>query len=540
MTDLFEKAKRWAQNDPDEKTKLELNSLLIQAQNNKTALADLESRFSGFLEFGTAGLRAEIGAGESRMNLAVIRRATAGLCEYLRENSNHQSPVLIVGNDARWMSEEFATEVCRVAASFGVIVKQLPSKVPTPLVAYTVKKLKADCGVMITASHNPPKDNGYKVYDHFGAGIIPPVDEMISNHIAQQNENIKLDLSATWEQIDTRPQYLERLKEFVPKIEHRDLKIAYTPMHGVGLDLFMQSMQNLQMSEVFVVSEQAQPDPTFKTVLFPNPEEPGATDLLLALANKVDADLAIAHDPDADRCAVGVKYQNTWRMLKGDELGILLAWWLMQKPNGKASDVYCTSLVSSSLVPKMAQANGFIGKTTLTGMKWAGHIENLVFGYEEAIGYAVDPEAVSDKDGISTAILVIELLDWAKGENRSIFAILDEIYQQHGLHLTQQISVRLSNIELAKEKIQNLISNPPKTIGTEVVEAVIDMKNPVAQLPPSSGVILQITNARVIVRPSGTEPKIKCYLEVIGEFEDKSQVEGRLNDLALAMESILN
>lgn len=539
MTDLFERAQRWAQNDPDEKTKAELISLLAQAKSDQTALKDLESRFTGFLEFGTAGLRAEVGAGESRMNLAVIRRATAGLCEYLLKHSNNQIPLLIVGNDARRMSAEFATEVCRVASSFGLRVKQLPSRVPTPLVAYSVKKLKADCGVMITASHNPPKDNGYKVYDHFGAGIIPPVDELISTYISQQNEVIKIN-SATWEQIDTRPQYLARLKELVSSIEHRDLRIAYTPLHGVGLDLFRQSMQNLQMSQVFVVSEQAQPDPTFKTVSFPNPEEPGATDLLLALASKVKADLAIAHDPDADRCAVGAVYENSWRMLKGDELGILLAWWLMQKPNLKPTDVFSASLVSSSLVVKMAKANGFIGETTLTGMKWAGHIENLVFGYEEAIGYLVDPKAVSDKDGFSTAVSVIELMDWAKGENKSLFSILDEIYQQYGLHLTEQISVRLPNVTLAKEKSQNLILNPPKYIGTEMVEAVIDMKNPQSNLPASTGVILQMANARVIIRPSGTEPKIKCYLEVIGEFKDKSQLSGRLANLALAMESILN
>ncbi len=539
MTDLFERAQRWAENDPDEKTKAELISLLAQAKSDQRALKDLESRFSGFLEFGTAGLRAEIGAGESRMNLAVIRRATAGLCEYLLKHSNNQTPLLIVGNDARRMSAEFATEVCRVASSFGLRVKQLPSQVPTPLVAYSVKKLKADCGVMITASHNPPKDNGYKVYDHFGAGIIPPVDELISTYISQQNEVIKID-SATWEQIDTRPQYLARLKELVSNIEHRDLRIAYTPLHGVGLDLFMQSMQNLQMSQVFVVSEQAQPDPTFKTVSFPNPEEPGATDLLLALASKVKADLAIAHDPDADRCAVGAVYENSWRMLKGDELGILLAWWLMQKPNLKPTDVFSASLVSSSLVVKMAKANGFLGETTLPGMKWAGHIKDLVFGYEEAIGYLVDPKAVSDKDGFSTAVLVIELMDWAKGENKSLFSILDEIYQQYGLHLTEQISVRLPNVTLAKEKSQNLILNPPKYIGTEMVEAVIDMRNPQGNLPASTGVILQMANARVIIRPSGTEPKIKCYLEVIGEFKDKSQVSGRLANLALAMESILN
>lgn len=539
MTDLFETAKRWAQNDPDEKTAHQLNLLITAAQTDQVALADLKSRFSGFLEFGTAGLRAEIGAGESRMNLAVVRRATAGLCAYLLENSKQSPPLLIVGNDARWMSAEFALAVCQVATAFGIKVKQLPSKVPTPLVAFTVKKLKAACGVMITASHNPPKDNGYKVYDHHGAGIIPPLDKIISTHIAAQKEISEVSPASSWEQIDTRNQYLERLKEFVPQILHRDLKIAYTPLHGVGLELFIQAMNNLHLDNIFVVAEQAQPDPTFKTVQFPNPEEPGATDLLLALAKAVDADLAIAHDPDADRCAVGVKSENTWKMLTGDELGILLAWWLMQKPKTKPTDVFSASLVSSSLVPKMATANGFIGETTLTGIKWAGHIKNLVFGYEEAIGYAVDPKYVSDKDGFSTAVLVIELLDWAKGEKSSLFSILDKIYQQYGLHLTQNISVRLANSNLAKAKVQKIIADPPKNINHEIVESVIDMNNPVTHLPPSSGVILQLRNARVIIRPSGTEPKLKCYLEVIGQFGDKPQVEKRLSDLTFAMQSLL-
>jgi phosphomannomutase len=392
---------------------------------------------------------------------------------------------------------------------------------------------------MITASHNPPKDNGYKVYDEFGAGIEPPTAAKISSHITEQALNIDSSLNKTWQQIDTRKEYLNRLQVVVPKIELKDLKLAYTPLHGVGKDLFLAALANLGMQQVFVVKEQADPDPTFNTVAFPNPEEPGATDLLIELANKVDADLAIAHDPDADRCAIGVKESNKWRMLKGDELGILLAWWIMQKTTTPKNGVFSASIVSSSLVLKMAIANGFNSEVTLTGMKWAGHIKNLVFGYEEAIGYSVDPSAVSDKDGISAALLTIELLDWAKRQNKSLLSILDDIYAQNGLHLTNQVSVRLDHVDLAKEKLKKLIATPPSHLGDEAIAEVIDMSLGYQHLPASSGVILILTDGKIIIRPSGTEPKIKCYLEVVGTLANKAFVEKRLNDLTNTMEGYL-
>jgi phosphomannomutase len=540
MNDLFEKATKWVENDHDPNTKQELTELIIRAKEDQNTLIDLQNRFSGFLKFGTAGLRGEVGAGESCMNLALVRQATAGLAQHLLAKTSGKVPVLIVGHDARFMSKEFANEVAKVATHFKIEVKQLPGNVPTPLLAFSVKMLKADCGVMITASHNPPQDNGYKVYDELGAGIIPPVDEEISKQISKQELPLAIAEELTWQQIDTKQDYLKRLKSIVPKIEHRDLKIAYTPLHGVGKELFMQAVDNLDLTNVFVVAEQAQPDPTFKTVKFPNPEEPGATDLLIDLAQKVDADLAIANDPDADRCAIGVQEAGNWRMLKGDELGILFAWWIMQKPNLDKQSVFSSSIVSSSLVPKMAKENGFLGQTTLTGMKWAGHIANLRFGYEEAIGYSVDPAAVSDKDGISAALLAIEIMDWAKGENKSLTEVLAEIYQTYGLHLTDQISIRLSDVEIAKQKVAELIKNPPKTLANELISSVIDMKQGFNGLPSSVGVVFELTSARVIVRPSGTEPKIKCYLEVNGEYGTKSTQEKRLKELSNAMTQLLS
>ena len=536
---LFDKANNWLLNDPDPKTQKELKELIASAQTEKAALNELESRFSGFLEFGTAGLRAELGAGESRMNRAVVRRATAGLCDYLLEKNSSPPPVLIVANDARFMSEEFANEVCAVASTKGLKVLQLPSKTPTPLLAFTVKHLAADAGVMITASHNPPRDNGYKVYDHFGAGIISPVDKEILFHINNQPAVISIDPKQNWQQIDTRVEYLAQLKKLVPKIEDTAMKIAYTPMHGVGRDLFMSAVKNLNLTNVFIVNEQSDPDPTFKTVEFPNPEEPGATDLLMALAQNVEAELAIAHDPDADRCAVGVKNKNDWQLLSGDELGILLAWWIMQKTNTEKNSVFSATIVSSGLVPKMAKQLGFSGQTTLTGMKWAGHIENLVFGYEEAIGYCVDPAAVRDKDGISAALIVIQLMDWAKRQNKSFFTILDEIYEEFGLHLTKQVSVRLREVNTAKEKLREIIADPPKQIADENVTAVYDMSNGFEGLAGASGIYLQLDQARVIIRPSGTEPKIKCYLEVSGDNKNRPTVEKRLTNLANAMQGYL-
>lgn len=539
MKELLEKAKAWALIDFDENTKKELLALIEKVEYKQIEAKELAARFSGFLEFGTAGLRGEIGAGESRMNLMVVHFATQGLAHQLLSKKT-SPPTLVVGNDARHMSEEFANEVCRVATHLGLKVFQLPSQIPTPLLAFSVKVLKADAGVMITASHNPPKDNGYKVYDEFGAGIIPPQDKEIALAISEHKQLLKFESNLSWEKIDTKKQYLSRLKQLVPKIEHKDLKIAYTPMHGVGAELFLQATDNLNLTQVFVVSEQAQPDPTFKTVAFPNPEEPGACDLLLKLAEKIQADIAIAHDPDADRCAIGIKENNSWRMLKGDELGILLAWWIMQKADLAKESVFSSSIVSASLVPKMAEQLGFKGQSTLTGMKWAGHIENLAFGYEEAIGYSVDPVAVSDKDGISAALVMIEMMDWCKGENLTLTNVLDDIYKEFGLHLTGQLSIRLNDIDLAKEKVQELLTDPPKDLNNETVVEVIDMQEGYKNLPPSKGIVLKIQDGSIIVRPSGTEPKLKCYLEVKGESSQKALLQKRLTDLSNAMAVLLN
>ena len=513
MSDLLiSLAKNWAEHDPDTKTKQQVLDLIKDNDIDK-----LTSLFSGDLEFGTAGLRSEIGPGQSRMNRAVVIRATYGLCQYLLNKYPNKKPKLIVGNDARHLSDQFAQDVCGVAVSLGLEVFRLPSNLPTPVLAFGVRHIGADAGVMITASHNPPQDNGYKVYDHLGAGIIPPMDKEIAQLIKSAPMADEIILGAGWNEIDITTQYQQRAAQLVNN-NYGQIKVAFTPMHGVGQETFDACMKEAGFNPSINVAEQTKPDPDFPTVSFPNPEEPGAMDLLLALAQTIDADVAIANDPDADRCAVAVPEKGNWKVLSGDELGFLLAWWMIEKSkltNVPLRGQMVASIVSSSLVPKMAQAHGLKGASTLTGVKWMGHLENLIFGYEEAIGYCTDPDFVRDKDGITAALRVVEMISYLKQNNNSVTGILNEIYQEFGVHLTKQLSFRFASVSEAIKITQKLISDSPTKIGEFNVEKVENMNDGIDGLPPTSGIRLTTKNGRIIVRPSGTEPKLKCYLEVI-------------------------
>ena len=513
MSDLLiSLAKNWAEHDPDTKTKQQVLDLIKDNDIDK-----LTSLFSGDLEFGTAGLRSEIGPGQSRMNRAVVIRATYGLCQYLLNKYPNKKPKLIVGNDARHLSDQFAQDVCGVAVSLGLEVFRLPSNLPTPVLAFGVRHIGADAGVMITASHNPPQDNGYKVYDHLGAGIIPPMDKEIAQLIKSAPMADEIILGAGWNEIDITTQYQQRAAQLVNN-NYGQIKVAFTPMHGVGQETFDACMKEAGFNPSINVAEQTKPDPDFPTVSFPNPEEPGAMDLLLALAQTIDADVAIANDPDADRCAVSVPEKGNWKVLSGDELGFLLAWWMIEKSkltNVPLRGQMVASIVSSSLVPKMAQAHGLKGASTLTGVKWMGHLENLIFGYEEAIGYCTDPDFVRDKDGITAALRVVEMISYLKQNNNSVTGILNEIYQEFGVHLTKQLSFRFASVSEAIKITQKLISDSPTKIGEFNVEKVENMNDGIDGLPPTSGIRLTTKNGRIIVRPSGTEPKLKCYLEVI-------------------------
>ena len=513
MSDLLiSLAKNWAEHDPDTKTKQQVLDLIKDNDIDK-----LTSLFSGDLAFGTAGLRSEIGPGQSRMNRAVVIRATYGLCQYLLNKYPNKKPKLIVGNDARHLSDQFAQDVCGVAVSLGLEVFRLPSNLPTPVLAFGVRHIGADAGVMITASHNPPQDNGYKVYDHLGAGIIPPMDKEIAQLIKSAPMADEIKLGAGWNKIDITKQYQQRAAQLVTN-NYGQIKVAFTPMHGVGQETFDACIKEAGFNPSINVAEQTKPDPDFPTVSFPNPEEPGAMDLLLALAQTIDADVAIANDPDADRCAVAVPEKGNWKVLSGDELGFLLAWWMIEKSkltNVPLRGQMVASIVSSSLVPKMAQAHGLKGASTLTGVKWMGHLDELIFGYEEAIGYCTDPDFVRDKDGITAALRVVEMISYLKQNNNSVTGILNEIYQEFGVHLTKQLSFRFASVSEAIKITQKLISDSPTKIGEFNVEKVENMNDGIDGLPPTSGIRLTTKNGRIIVRPSGTEPKLKCYLEVI-------------------------
>ena len=510
MSDLLiSLAKNWAEHDPDTKTKQQVLDLIKDNDIDK-----LTSLFSGDLEFGTAGLRSEIGPGQSRMNRAVVIRATYGLCQYLLNKYPNKKPKLIVGNDARHLSDQFAQDVCGVAVSLGLEVFRLPSNLPTPVLAFGVRHIGADAGVMITASHNPPQDNGYKVYDHLGAGIIPPMDKEIAQLIKSAPMADEIILGAGWNEIDITTQYQQRAAQLVNN-NYGQIKVAFTPMHGVGQETFDACIKEAGFNPSINVAEQTKPDPDFPTVSFPNPEEPGAMDLLLALAQTIDADVAIANDPDADRCAVAVPEKGNWKVLSGDELGFLLAWWMIEKSkltNVPLRGQMVASIVSSSLVPKMAQAHGLKGASTLTGVKWMGHLDELIFGYEEAIGYCTDPDFVRDKDGITAALRVVEMISYLKQNNNSVTGILNEIYQEFGVHLTKQLSFRFASVSEAIKITQKLISDSPTKIGEFNVEKVENMNDGIDGLPPTSGIRLTTKNGRIIVRPSGTEPKLKCYL----------------------------
>ena len=521
MTDVLDEARAWLADDPDPDTRAELASLIERAEaDDPVALADLGDRFAGRLQFGTAGLRGALGPGPNRMNRVVVIQTAAGLAAYLRA---HGGSSVVVGFDARHKSDQFARDTCAVMVGAGIRAMVLPRALPTPVLAFTIRHLGVDAGVVVTASHNPPQDNGYKVFLGDGSQIVAPADVEIAAEIEAVGtvESIPRAESG-WETLDDTvvDAYVQRVASVALPDGPRDLRIVYTPLHGCGGDVMRRAMQATGFPAPEAVSEQAAPDPDFPTVAFPNPEEPGAIDLAMSLAKREKADLIIANDPDADRCAVGAPMPAGWRMLTGDEVGALLATHLIGREPG-LTGVFACSIVSSSLLGKIAGRHGLGYAETLTGFKWIGRIEGLRFGYEEALGYCVDPDAVRDKDGISAAILVAELAAMVRSEGRGLSDALDDIARGYGLHATGQLSVRVEDLSLIDEVMRALRTSPPTILGGRTVEAVEDLAEGVGGLPPTEGLrFLLDAGARVIVRPSGTEPKIKCYLEVIVPASD--------------------
>ncbi|GLW05465.1 phosphomannomutase [Microtetraspora sp. NBRC 13810] len=509
MRDLVRQAEEWLAQDPDPETGEELAKILDSGD-----LAELESRFGAKLEFGTAGLRGELGAGPGRMNRVTVMRAAAGLAAVLGPGGH-----VVIGYDARHNSEVFAHDSAAVLAGAGLRVSVLPRPLPTPVLAFAVRHLGADAGVTVTASHNPPRDNGYKVYWGDGSQIVPPVDGEISAAIDAVGPVGELP-RGPWATLgeDVVHAYLAAVTA-LPLGEDRELRVAYTPLHGVGAATLAAAFERAGFAAPEMVAAQAEPDPDFPTVPFPNPEEPGAMDLALGLAARIGADIVLANDPDADRCAVGVPTPDGFRMLTGDELGGLLAEHVLTHTSDP-SRLVATTIVSSSLLAGIAAAHGARYAETLTGFKWimrAG--EGLVYGYEEALGYSVGSGQglpVRDKDGIGAALTVAALAATAKRAGRTLLDLLDDQARRYGLHATSQLSVRVADLSLIDGAMRRLREAPPASLGGRAVESADDLAAGSAGLPPTDALRYTLSGrARVVVRPSGTEPKLKCYLEVV-------------------------
>ena len=513
---LLDRAREWAAGDPDDHTRAELEALIarVATGGQPADLADLADRFDGTLEFGTAGLRGALGAGPNRMNRVVVLRAAAGLAAYLRDSGAAAGSPVVIGYDARHNSDVFARDTAEVMTGAGLRAWLLPRPLPTPMLAFAIRELGCVAGIMVTASHNPPQDNGYKVYLGDGSQIVPPADARIATRIAEVGAVADLPRGAPGKVLGE--EIIDRYLDTVAGLAAdgpRDLRIVYTPLHGVGSSSVLQVLETAGFEPPHVVAEQEEPDPDFPTVPFPNPEEPGAMDLAMALAAVRGADLAVANDPDADRCAAAVPGPHGWRMLRGDEVGALLASHLLA--TGRTG-VFATSIVSSTLLGKMAAAAGQAYAETLTGFKWIGRVDGLAFGYEEALGYCCDPEHVRDKDGVSALLLLCELAALAKADGRGLGDLLDDLARTHGLHATDQLSVRVDDVSLIARAMKTLRGTPPVRLGGLPVERIDDLSRGSEDLPPTEGLRYSLADqARVVVRPSGTEPKLKCYLEVV-------------------------
>ena len=530
---------KWIDEDPDSLTKQALQNLL-DTDNEM----ELRSCFSGFLEFGTAGLRGPLGPGPSRMNRAVVTKTAAGIATYMKR---HGMTSVVIGRDARYGSEDFTRDTAEIMMGAGFTTYVLPRPLPTPVLAYAVRNLACDVGIMVTASHNPPQDNGYKVYlggtvdgvRYEGSQIISPTDGEISRDIAAVAPLPTLPRRQGWivldeSHVDAYVQATSRLAT-----QPGTLKVVYSAMHGVGTETLRKVFTQAGFPEPILVTEQAEPDPDFPTVAFPNPEEPGAIDLSLKKAAEVSADLVIANDPDADRCAAAILDQSGhWRMLRGDEVGALLGEYMARKaPNKEA--ILANSIVSSSILSKIARHYDLRFMETLTGFKWLAKIPHLWFGYEEALGYAVDSTSVNDKDGISAALVLTQLATDLKRDNRTLGDLLEEIWQRHGYHGTKQISVRTTSVSQIDAILSRFRDNTPTSIGRFAVTQFDDLEKPTDGLPPTNGVRIYLADdIRVIVRPSGTEPKIKCYIEVVSK--DRAESETIISELEKELRTFLS
>src|SRR5450631_3272397 len=562
--DLVDRAAAWRDDDPDEVTRAELSALIAAvASGDAEAGADLEDRFAGMLEFGTAGLRGAMGAGPNRMNRSIVILAAAGRTAYLLESSSE--PLVVIGFDARHSSDVFASDTAAVVVAAGGRAMVLPRPLPTPVLACAIRHLGASAGVMGPASHNPARDNGYKVYLGDGSQIVAPSDARIAAHIAQVGRVADIPRSASgWTTMndDALEAYLDAAAAVVAPDTPRALSVVHTALHGVGTDVVLAAFARAGFQAPVVVPSQSEPDPEFPTVRFPNPEEPGAIDAALELATRVHPDIVLANDPDADRCAVAVPNpaapptdvasmdKTAWRMLRGDEVGSLLGAHILSR--GVSADaVFANSIVSSRLLAAMAADAGIRHEETLTGFKWISRVAGLRYGYEEAIGYCVDPGRVRDKDGISAALMLAELAAGLRAQGRSLLDVLDDLAVRHGVHATDAFAVRVDDLSVLQTLMSRLRQSPPAGLGGVAITRIDDLAQGSQQLPPTDGLRYFLEDeSRVIVRPSGTEPKLKVYLEAIvtvrqssvrqssGLAAARAEAAGRLARMAVSMRGL--
>jgi phosphomannomutase len=596
----------WIADDPDLGDRAELRALLDRADAGggthsgpgAEAVAELRDRFAGRLRFGTAGLRGAVAAGPNRMNRAVVKATTAAVADWLLESgagAASNGTGVVVGCDARHRSADFADEVAGVLAGAGIAVHLLPRPCPTPLLAFAVRQLGTAAGVMITASHNPAADNGYKLYLSDGAQVIPPVDAEIENRIASVGPLTQIPVAEAtspliiWHGDEVAQAYLDAVVPVAAGLGAAGLgaagpvaagavlgpalNVVYTPMHGVAGDLMLRAIRQAGFASPHVVAAQAEPDPDFPTVAFPNPEEPGALDLALADARRLGAELVVASDPDGDRLAVAVPEPadgtalsatalspaaaSDWRVLTGDQVGALLGASLLERTAAQAAPrtrLVASTIVSSTLLAKIAAAAGAGYAETLTGFKWIARAADgrpgtrFVFGYEEALGYAVG-DVVRDKDGIGAALAMLWLATSARAAGRSVLEAYDALETVHGVHLTSQLTLRTAEPARIMGRLR---ADPPAEFGGEPVASMVDLAGspggPGADglpLPAADVLIFRLPGARVVLRPSGTEPKIKCYLEITEPLTGRSLAAARhaaaqrLAPLRSALEAVL-
>ena len=557
MANVISAARTWLEQDPDATTRAELEPIITAAEGgDAAALADLDSRFSTRLEFGTAGLRGELGAGSARMNRVLVAQAAAGLAAFLVARGESpldgSSPSIVVGYDGRVNSRIFAEDTAEIMAGAGVRAILLPRLLPTPVLAFAVRELKTSAGVMVTASHNPAADNGYKVYlgdyDH-GSQIVPPVDgEIAAEIVAAAARDIRdLPRSTAYETADDTvlDEYIRRTAELAGDISNPPV-FVYTAMHGVGWETAKRVFADAGFGEPVVVAEQIEPDATFPTVAFPNPEEPGALDLAIATAVKAGADLVVANDPDADRLAIAIpEADGSWRRLSGNEIGALLGWAAADKAQAAGGDgTLAASIVSSPALEEIARKYALDYVDTLTGFKWISRAGGLVYGYEEALGYLVDPEKVRDKDGISAAVEFLRIVTALKAAGTTIQDHQRAFDDKFGAYASSQISIRVSDLSDIPRIMDKLRNDRPRAIGSIDVLSVDDFTAGFGGFPPSDILRFHLAGkGRIIVRPSGTEPKLKVYIDASSTNGDaanrRSEADATVAELDRAMRALL-